>query len=245
MPGEPATTRVTTLSLGPALAAFADGGGAGAAVTAEGIAAGAGAWLAAHQGFAVPVLYARQEHTRITFVYAAEHSLPPGPHSVGICDALITAAPGVALQVRTADCLPVALAGGGVVAMVHAGWRGLAADIIGATLARFATDFGVCAADVDAAIGVGIGPCHYRVGPEVVEALRRHESASARWQQGDAVDLAAFARGRLAALGVAASRVTTLPGCTACLSSFHSYRRDGAGGGRQWSLIALTEGDRQ
>ncbi len=240
MPGEAAPGGVTTVSLGPALAAFADGCTTGGAAAADGIAANAATWLAVHLGRGVPLLYARQEHTRIAYVYAAQRTLPPGPHLVGICDALITAAPGVALQVRTADCLPVALAGGGVVAMVHAGWRGLAADILGATLARFVADFGVRAAEVDAVIGVGIGPCHYRVGPEVVAALLRHDSAAATWQHGDAVDLAAFARGRLGALGIGAARVTTLPGCTSCLPSFHSHRRDGAGGGRQWSVIVRS-----
>jgi copper oxidase (laccase) domain-containing protein len=41
------------------------------------------------------------------------------------------------------------------------------------------------------------------------------------------------------------ARITVLPGCTFCLPGFHSHRRDGAGSGRQWSLIVLTEGDRQ
>ena len=141
------------------------------------------------------------------------------------------------MLVRTADCLPVALAGGGAVAMVHAGWRGLAGDILAAALARFRADFGVPPADVEAVIGVGIGPCHYQVGPEVVAALARLDAGDARWRAGDAVDLGAFAAGRLAVLGVAPARIARLPGCTACTPRFHSHRRDGAAAGRQWSAI--------
>ncbi len=239
MANRTATSHVTTCSVGGALAAFADGGSTRGAATADAIAARAGEWLAGHLGRAVPLLYARQEHTRITYVYGAEGPLAPGAHLVGICDSLITAVPGVALLVRTADCLPVALAGGGVAAMVHAGWRGLAADILGSTLARFNSDFSVGAADVVAMVGVGVGPCHYQVGREVVEGLLRHDAATTEWRRGDAIDLAAFARGRLAALGVPPARIGVLPGCTFCLPAFHSHRRDGAGCGRQWSLIML------
>ena len=242
MHDETVKDHVTTLSLAGALAAFSDGASTRGVATAEAIAAIAGAWIGGRLGRSVPLLFARQEHTRITYVYGAEGPLAPGPHPVGVCDALITDVPGVALQVRTADCLPVALAGGGVAAMVHAGWRGLAADILGATLRRFDTDFGIPAGEVSAAIGVGIGPCHYQVGPEVVEALDRVNAAAARWRVGEAVDLAAFARGRLEALGIPAARVTVVPGCTACLPRYHSHRRDGAGSGRQWSLVVNPGG---
>lgn len=241
----PATEHVTTVALGAALAAFADGEGTRDGAAAEGVAARAADWLTGRFGRHFPVLYARQEHTRITYVYSVEAPLPPGPHLVGTCDALITDARDVALLVRTADCLPVALAGGGVVAMVHAGWRGLAADILGATVKRVATDFGIAAADLAAAIGVGIGPCHYQVGPEVVEGLRRLDTAAAAWRHGDAVDLAAYARSRLVALGLEMERIAVLPGCTSCLPSFYSYRRDGQASGRQWSLVLFEEGGRQ
>jgi hypothetical protein len=167
--------------------------------------------------------------------------LPAGPHLVGECDALITGEVGIALTVRTADCLPVAIAGGGVVAIVHAGWRGLAADILGAVLGRLTAEFGVAPGAVTAAIGVGVGPCHYAVGPEVVRGLAAHGSDAA-WHADGHVDLGAWAAGRLRALGVAADRVRVLPGCTACSASYHSYRRDGAAAGRQWSAVVLTEG---
>ena len=74
-------------------------------------------------------------------------------------DGHVVAAPGLAALVFVADCLPVALAGSGGVAMLHCGWRGLAAGI----LARGVAAVGA----TDAAIGPGIGPCCYEVGDEV------------------------------------------------------------------------------
>ena len=228
---------VTTVLLNGALAAFGDAAAAPGRLPTEELAGVAGGWLAAHLGRHVPVLYADQQHTALTFVYGREGPMAAGPHRVGICDALVTAEDDVALLVRTADCLPVALAGGGAVAMVHAGWRGLAADILGAALARLRVDFGVAPDDVCAAIGVGIGPCHYRVGSEVVAALARHDAGGARWRAGEAVDLGAFAKGRLEKLGVPGRSIVSLPGCTACSTVHHSHRRDGAVAGRQWSAI--------
>lgn len=224
-----------------ALAAFGDAGSGPASADAATLAATAGERLAVLCGTPVPVLYARQEHTSITFVYGAERPLAPGPHLAGICDGLITAEPGVALLVRTADCLPVALAGDGVVAMVHAGWRGLARDILAATVHRLRSELGVAVGSLSAAIGVGIGPCHYRVGTEVHAALERLDAGGADWRRGEAVDLGAFAAGRLRALGVPGDAITRLPGCTACSPTHHSHRRDGAGAGRQWSAIVRRE----
>jgi hypothetical protein len=188
----------------------------------------------------VPVLYARQEHTRLAFSFSAAGPLPAGPHVVGTCDALLTAEPWTALTVRTADCLPIALGGGGAVAMVHAGWRGLAADVLGTVVVRMRSEFGVPQAEVSAVIGVGVGPCHYKVGEEVVTALSRHAVEGPDWRGDGSVDLARWARGRLVSLGVGRDAVQALPGCTACSPSHHSYRRDGRHAGRQWSAVLLT-----
>ena len=65
-------------------------------------------------------------------------------------------------------------------------------------------------------------------------------AAGAPWRGDRTVDLARFAAGRLAALGLTPERVRVLPGCTFCSAEHHSYRRDGAAAGRQWSAIVLT-----
>jgi len=231
---------VLSLSIGDALALFGDASVAPAGGDAASLAAAAGAAVRRATGREVAVLYARQEHTRLAFTFSSEAPLPAAPHLVGTCDALLTAQPWVALTVRTADCLPVALAGGGAVAIVHAGWRGLGADILGAVVERMRLEFGVGAGQLGAAVGVGIGPCHYPVGGDVIEALARH-GVAADWRRGDgAVSLAEWARGRLTALGVPAAAVRVLPGCTACSPRHHSFRRDGARAGRQWSTLVLA-----
>jgi copper oxidase (laccase) domain-containing protein len=104
------------------------------------------------------------------------------------------------------------------------------------------SEFGVAPAEVRAAIGVGVGPCHYQVGEEVFTALGRHPVEADDWRGDGTVDLARWARGRLLAVGIQPEAVQVLPGCTACSPSYHSYRRDGKHAGRQWSAVVLTEG---
>lgn len=230
---------VKGVDLGPARFAFADASSSPAGLSEEALAEQAGAWAARQAGRPLPVLYARQRHTTLLYSYGREEDLEPGPHLVGACDGLLTTERGVTLTVRTADCLPVGLSGGGVVALLHAGWRGLAADILGAAVRRLWAEYGVAARALRAVVGVGIGPCHYEVGPEVVAALERHAVAGAAWRCDGAVDLAAWARGRLEVLGVSPEGATVLPGCTACAPAYHSFRRDGVRAGRQWSAALL------
>jgi len=239
MRGPEASDGVSEVPLGRALALFADASAGDAAADAAVLARRAGGAFATRAGCGVPVLYAQQVHGATSYVYAAHRKLGEGPHLVGRCDALITAEPLVALTVRTADCLPVALAGGGVVAMVHAGWRGLAAGILGTVVRRFATEFGVAAAGLEAVVGVGVGACHYPVGDEVRGALARLGVAPAVWDRGAAVDLQALAVARLHGHGLPPGAVTALAGCTYCDGRHHSYRRDGAAAGRQWGAVML------
>jgi len=233
---------VVAVPVGGGVALFGDRASAPAGLDERALAEAAGAEVQRLLGRAAPVLYALQEHSRLSFTYSAAGALAPGPHFVGRCDALITAEPWTALVVRTADCLPVALAGGGAVAMVHAGWRGLAADVLGFTIGRLRAELDARPDALDAVVGIGIGPCHYRVGPDVVTALERHPVAGEAWRGDGVVDLARFAAGRLAALGLDPARVRVIAGCTSCSPSHHSYRRDGAAAGRQWNAVILTEG---
>jgi len=228
---------VVAVHVGGALALFADATASPPARSGADLAVDAAAIIAGILGRELPLLYARQEHTTLSFTYGAEGSLDRGPHLVGVCDALITAEPDTALLVRTADCLPVVLSGDEVAAIVHAGWRGLAGDILGATTRRLRAEFGVEPSSLEAVIGVGIGPCHYVVGDDVRAALSRLEVDSGGWRLDDRVDLAEFARGRLRALGLRDGAVTTLAGCTACSPRHHSHRRDGKRAGRQWAAV--------
>jgi len=136
-----------------------------------------------------------------------------------------------AALVFVADCLPVALAGPGGVAILHCGWRGLAAGIV----AR-----GVDAAGAtDAAIGPGIGPCCYEVGDEVLDAFA---GLGPQIAAGPMLDLAAVARRLLEQAGV--ERIEAAGLCTSCEPElFFSHRRDRGRTGRQAGLVWLQGSD--
>lgn len=231
---------VIAIEMGRALALFADASAAPSGATSAELAEVARLSVSARIGREVPVLYATQVHSRVAYTFSAERTLAARAHHVGECDALVTGESGVVLTVRTADCLPIAVAGDGVAGIVHAGWRGLAADILGATVRRLEVEFGVPRSALAAAIGVGIGLCHYQVGGDVVEALGRVDVGTRAWRSDDRVDLAGWAEGRLALLGL--ERVSRLPGCSACTPGYHSYRRDGERAGRQWSAVVILDG---
>lgn len=87
-------------------------------------------------------------------------------------DALVTNSRGVALGVRVADCVPILLAdsGAGVIAAVHAGWRGTVADIVGATVKKMCF-LGASPVDIHVCIGPHISMANYEVGEEVAKAV--------------------------------------------------------------------------
>lgn len=142
--------------------------------------------------------------------------------------------------VRTADCLPILLAdsGSAAVATVHAGWRGTAAGVV-----RKAVDelrrMGIPAERLVAAIGPGIGPCCYEVGPEVESAAAAAlTGAHPPLAAGRHLDLALANRLQLREAGVRDRAIHAAPWCTACRPDlFHSYRRDGPGAGRALACI--------
>lgn len=86
-------------------------------------------------------------------------------------DALVTDVPGVAISVRTADCIPVLMYDPvhKAIAAVHDGWRGTVQRLSQKVIAFMHDRYGTCAADVLAVIGPGIGPDSFQVGQEVVD----------------------------------------------------------------------------
>jgi YfiH family protein len=154
---------------------------------------------------------------------------PPDPHAEPQpADGQATALTGVAPLVLTADCLPVALIACGAVAMVHAGWRGLAGGILAEGVAAL-RELGAHG-QIAAAIGPGAGVCCYEVGDEVRDAFRRHATAAF---DGRNVDLKAIAARELRDAGVHEVHDSGL--CTICSDPqlFFSHRRDDGVTGRQ------------
>lgn len=156
-------------------------------------------------------------------------------------DALFTHTPGQVLAVVTADCVPVLLAAPDAVAAVHAGWRGIVAGVVPATIERLATP----AEAMTAWIGPAIGACCYEVGDEVAAQVigasgARGASIARPGPRGRPhLDLRAAVARQLARAGVTAIR--TIDVCTRCDEArLWSYRRDGRRAGRNVALIWLT-----
>jgi len=145
-------------------------------------------------------------------------------------DALVTATPGVALSVLTADCGPVLFgdAAAGVIGAAHAGWRGALSGVLEATVDAMEA-LGATRAGIRAVIGPTISQRAYEVGPEFFETFIAEEPDNARFfagGEGDRMqfDLPAFALHRLRAAGVGEAQWTRH--CTyADPERFFSYRR--------------------
>jgi YfiH family protein len=141
-------------------------------------------------------------------------------------DGLWTDEPGVPMLALSADCVPIALAGNGRLAVLHAGWRGLLEGVVEAGVDAIG--------GAEAAIvGPAIGPCCYEVGPEVSERFDADLTRDRR------LDLWTAAERLLRACAVA--RVERVDLCTHCNPQlFFSHRRDGKPRGVQGVIGALA-----
>ena len=164
-------------------------------------------------------------------------------------DAMVTALPGLALGILTADCVPVLFTSrdGRIVGAAHAGWRGALGGVVESTLRAMAA-LGAAPAEIIACIGPCIAQASYQVGEEVGAAFRAADSGNGQFFAADAAgrlrfDLPGFVLFRLRAAGVGAC--AALPHDTyADPDRFFSYRRTTHAGesgyGRQISVIATT-----
>jgi YfiH family protein len=195
-----------------------------------------------------------QPHTEPTEPAAFADPAPGLPEA----DGHATDRPGLTPLVFVADCLPVALAGPRGVAMIHCGWRGMAAGIV---------QHGVEEVEATAAaVGPSIGPCCYEVGTEVAtqflsqfpdapdyfdEFRTGDEPNPIQWlnmmppghqppPKGVLLDLRKANRSQLQAAGLRPQNIHTIDLCTACRPDLlFSYRKEGPASGRLMSVIAL------
>ncbi|RDZ29585.1 peptidoglycan editing factor PgeF [Lysobacter silvisoli] len=237
-PAPPGVHGLTTLRSGPGVSAppfdrFNLGARAG---DAEAAVAHNRAALIAAAGLPAPAHWLRQVHG--VGVHRVETLAPEGEEPEA--DAAVTALPGAVLAILTADCLPVLFAAedGSEIGAAHAGWRGLAAGALEATVAAMRTP----PARLLAWLGPAAGPQHYEVGAEVFDAFvtadrgAEHAFAATRPQHWR-VDLYALARRRLTAAGLTPQRIHGGGLCTiADPQRFYSHRRDQRTG-RMASLI--------
>ena len=162
--------------------------------------------------------------------------------------ALIAADCGVLLGIATADCVPILMVDPQkeIVAALHAGWRGTLKGIAQRALELLVAHWGVDPQNLQVALGPSIGSCCYEVGPEVGEAIveRWRIQNPAAWRpvgRKGFLDLREVNLTQLAEAGVCRSHIARIGPCTFCDPSFASYRRDGAGAGRQLSVIGWVE----
>ncbi len=176
------------------------------------------------------ILIGRQVHGAELLVHDRPQDpapwLAPTPDPPEV-DAHATSISGLAPLVFVADCLPIALSGPEGVAMLHGGWRGLAAGIAGRGVEATAA--------TAAAIGPGIGPCCFEVGEEVLAAFAPLGPGVA---DGRMLDLVEVARRLLERAGVTAIEAAGI--CTRCNQDLlFSHRGGGPATGRQAGIVRM------
>ena len=158
------------------------------------------------------------------------------------CDGLWSAERGVALGIKVADCLPVTIVDSAVIANVHSGWRGAVQKITAGALDAIQVA-GLDPSTARAYLGPTIRGCCFEVGEEVVEQFaarfERMDRYVDRSFERPHIDVVALTADLLRDRGFAEANIVDSGLCTRCEGSiFHSYRRDGKGGGRNLAIVA-------
>lgn len=176
----------------------------------------------------------------------------PPPGSIPECDGLITDRPGVALGIRTADCVPLLFVDRvrRVVGVAHAGWRGTALCIASKMVDVFEERFSSRVEDILIAVGPAIGVCCYQVDAPVYAAFSSWSGADrffrpcpedGRWM----LDLASANRIALMERAAPAGNILSAGHCTVCRQDiFFSHRASHGSTGRQINFLMLRDGDR-
>jgi YfiH family protein len=186
-----------------------------------------------------PVVRLKQVHSSVA--HRARRDAFGGETLEG--DAAYTELKGIALEVRTADCLPVLIAErtGSLIAVAHAGWRGTYKGVVRNVLDSLKVEFGVGGPELVVAMGPHIGVCCLEVGEEVVERFADSGVFERRpsWIKAH-LNLAEANRKQLLQAGVKPEMIQVSKLCTRCRGDlFHSYRRDGNESGRMFAVIGL------
>ncbi|MBW2060162.1 MAG: laccase domain-containing protein [Deltaproteobacteria bacterium] len=170
---------------------------------------------------------AKQVHGDRSLVVGTESDCDSdsGGEALGGFDALITADRGLGLLVTLADCQGVVLfdPARNVVAVVHNGWRGSVADILGKTVFRLKKDFRVRPGDLLVGISPSLGPCCAEFDNYTEELPPEFWKYRIRDQHFDFWDIS---RDQLTAAGVRSENIEVAEVCTVCDDAFFSFRRE-------------------
>lgn len=163
-------------------------------------------------------------------------------------DGMMTAIPGVALVVFSADCIPVLLYDPvrRVIAAVHSGWRGTAAGIVTRAVEQMGQVYGCRPENILAAIGPGIGPCCFETHEDVPNAMMAAVASPAlpfikiKENGKFSVDLKGINAKRLELAGLDPANIAVCRDCTACMEEkYWSHRRQGTERGSMAAVIEL------
>jgi len=166
---------------------------------------------------------------------------------VGDGDALVTKVRGLVVGVRTADCLPILIEDpvGRQVAAVHAGWRGVIAEVVTAAIVKL-TSRGAVPAQLRVAIGPAIQVCCFEVDGDLPQRFSAKFGAGVVHQvagnERAHLDLRGAVARSVERAGVPADQVHAFTECTRCDARFFSHRRDAGLTGRQLALISCQFG---
>jgi len=208
-------------------------------------------WSKLAEAFAISVeqfLVVNQVHSDGIFVVPAQGSYFSSRAELDY-DAVVTSRPGVAICVKTADCVPVLLVDKKrkVIAVVHAGWRGSAAGITAKVVDLFVREYRSEPGDVLAAIGPSIGRCCYEVDAVCAGAFAQQKNGECflfpqknkeRWM----LDLAEANRRQLLSCGIPERNIEASGLCTSCRRDlFFSHRAAGGITGRQINFMMIRQ----
>ena len=189
-----------------------------------------------HLGASILAVEAEQIHG--ASIAIVERSSPLADPLAG-CDALLTSVPGIALVIRTADCLPIFFADPvrGVVGLAHAGWHGLAVHLPLRVVAALRHLYRSRPEDLQVAIGPAIRSCCYEVGSEFSASFGPSIQERAGRRTCDLIDVAVR---QMQACGIRRHRIFDVERCTACEpQTWYSLRQEGPSTGRLSSIIML------
>jgi len=156
--------------------------------------------------------------------------------AIADCDAIITTDRELILAVMSADCVPIILydENMGIAAVVHAGWKGTAGEIVKKTLYKMIDEIGACAESIKVVIYPAIGECCYEVGSDTASLCGCKGSSR--------LDLKKLNYEQIVSIGIPDKNISISKECTSCSSSdFFSYRADNGNTGRLMSFVVLKQ----